>query len=98
ISKLLFLIGVVCFCNPTMAQSPMPKPGTPKPVNIPAVAESTLPNNLTVAVVERKNVPLVTVHLMIKGGANVESIDQAGLANMTYSMLTKGTQSRSATQ
>jgi len=57
-----------------------------------------LPNGMTVAVVERKNVPIVTVQLLVKSGASSESADKAGLANMTASLLTKGTKTRTATQ
>jgi zinc protease len=75
-----------------------PKPGVPKSVIVPAVKEKTLPNGLTVAVIERKNVPLVTVGLLIKSGANSEEMSKAGLADMTASLLTKGTATRTATQ
>lgn len=83
---------------PTPAQTGEPAPGTPKSVSIPAVKEKTLPNGLTVAVVESKNVPLVTVQLLVKSGAETEMMEKAGLADMTASLLTKGTKTRSATQ
>ena len=51
-----------------------------------------------VAVVERKNVPLVTIQLLIEAGASAEETEKAGLANMTASLLTKGTKRRTATQ
>ncbi len=75
-----------------------PAPSAPKSVNIPAVKERKLPNGLTVAVIERKSVPIVTVQLLIKSGASAESADKAGLADMTASLLTKGTKTRTATQ
>ena len=75
-----------------------PAPSAPKTVSIPAVREKKLPNGLTVAVVERKSNPLVTVQLVVKTGASRESADKAGLANITADMLTKGTKTRSATQ
>jgi zinc protease len=99
IKDLLMLIGVLgIFSVVVFAQQAPPKPLPPKSVNIPAVKESKLPNNLTVAVVERKNVPLVTVQLLVRSGAANERIEKAGLANMTASLLTKGTQTRTATQ
>jgi zinc protease len=79
------------------AQTEPPPPGAPKSVRIPAVKEKKLSNGLTVAVVERKNVPLVTVQLLVKAGAESEGMEKAGLANMTASLLTKGTATRSAT-
>lgn len=80
------------------AQTEPPAPAAPKSVNIPAVKEKTLANGLNVAVVERPNVPLVTVQLLIKSGAETESMEKAGLADMTASLLTKGTATRTATQ
>ncbi len=80
------------------AQENPPAPAAPKSVNIPAVKERKLPNGLTVAVVERRRVPLVTVQLLVKSGAEREEDAKAGLANMTASLLTKGTKTRTATQ
>jgi zinc protease len=74
-----------------------PPPSAPRPVQIPKVNEFTLPNGLRVAVVERKNVPLVSVNLLVKSGANSEG-EKAGLANMTADLLLKGTKTRNATQ
>lgn len=75
-----------------------PKPGPARTVNIPAVKETKLKNGMTVAVVEKRNVPLVTVQLLVRSGANAESMEKAGLADMTASMLTKGTKTRTAEQ
>src|SRR5438552_7861022 len=81
------------------AQTEMPPaPSAPKPVTVPAVQEKKLPNGLTVAVVERKSVPLVTIQLLVKSGASSEDANKAGLANLTAAMLTKGTKTRTATQ
>lgn len=92
----------LCLCVPAVnlvAQTEQPPtPAAPKTVSIPAVQEKKLPNGLTVAVVERKSNPLVTVQLLVKTGAAAESADKAGLANLTADMLAKGTKTRSATQ
>lgn len=84
--------------SPPKPMETPPPPQNPKSVKIPAVRENKLPNGLTVAVVERKNVPLVTVQLLIKSGASMEDDAKAGLANLTASLLTKGTKTRTATQ
>lgn len=78
------------------AQTGEPKPSAAKSVSIPAVKESKLKNGLQIAVVESKNVPLVTVQLLVKSGAESENMSKAGLADMTASLLTKGTAKRSA--
>lgn len=92
---LITSIGVTAAVN---AQSPIPTPGKPRTVSVPAVKEVKLKNGLTVAVVERKSMPLVTVQLLVKNGSGAEPKEKAGLANLTASMLTKGTKTRSATQ
>jgi zinc protease len=95
-AKISVLLGTLCMSS--FAQEQPPAPAAPRTVKIPAVQEKTLPNNLKVAVVTRKNVPLVTVQLLIKSGANYEDAASAGLADMTASLLTKGTKTRSATE
>ncbi len=75
-----------------------PAPAAPKSGVIPAVKEKKLPNGLTIAVVEKHTLPIVTVQLLVKNGASVEGEDKAGLADLTASMLTKGTKTRTATQ
>jgi zinc protease len=93
----IVILSIGC-CVSLYAQETPPAPGAPRSVKIPAVQESTLPNNLKVAVVTRKTVPLVTVQLLVKSGANFEDPKSAGLADMTASLLTKGTKTRTATQ
>ncbi|CAN5541887.1 hypothetical protein BH10ACI2_BH10ACI2_25860 [soil metagenome] len=82
----------------SLGQEMPPDPSAPKSINVPAVAEKKLSNGLTVAVVERKGVPLVTIQLLVKNGAAAEDESQAGLADLTASMLTKGTKTKSATE
>lgn len=79
------------------SQETPPEPSAPRSVIIPAVRETRLPNGLTVAVVERHTVPIVTVDLLVRSGAANEDMSKAGLADLTASMLTKGTKTRSAT-
>ena len=92
----LLLFFAVSFV-PAQNETP-PAPSASKTLTIPAVREKKLPNGLTVASVERKNVPLVTVQLLVKSGAETEGAAKAGLANMTAALLTKGTDTRTATQ
>ncbi len=80
------------------AQEQPPAPGAPKSVSVPAVQEKKLPNGLTVATIQRTGVPLVTIQLLVKSGASAEDASKAGLADITASMLTKGTKTRTATQ
>ncbi len=93
----IFLLSLM-LCVGVFAQTGEPKPSEPKTVKIPAVKEFTLKNGLKGAIVERPGVPLVTVQLMIKSGADNEVEEKAGLANLTAALLTKGTKSRTANQ
>ncbi len=95
---LCLCVSVMIFFSSSIAQENPPAPSAPRSVNIPGVNEKSLPNGLKVVVVERENVPLVTVSLLVKSGANAEDNSLAGLADMTVSLLLKGTKTRTATQ
>jgi zinc protease len=83
------------------AQTPQatpPPPAPPHSVTFPKPVEQTLPNGLRVIVFERRESPLVSAQLLVKNGGEVDPPELAGLADMTASLLTKGTQSRDATK
>jgi len=80
------------------AQATPPPPAAPRNVPIPKPTERTLPNGLRIVVIERSNVPLVSAALMIKNGGEVDPLQLAGLADITASLLTKGTNTRTAPQ
>jgi zinc protease len=68
-------------------------------VKIPKPTEIKLPNGLTILVLEDHRLPLVTARLSILGaGALNDPADVPGLANITASMLTQGTQTLSSKQ
>src|SRR5579862_276701 len=68
-------------------------------VKIPKPTEITLPNGLTVLVLEDHRLPLVTARLSILGaGALNDPADVPGLANITATMLKEGTKTRSSKQ
>ncbi|HRI03130.1 MAG TPA: pitrilysin family protein [Pyrinomonadaceae bacterium] len=94
----IYCILHFALCIFAIAQEVPPAPGVPKAVTVPAVQEKKLANGLTVAVVQKSQVPLVTINLLIRAGASGEDAAKAGLADMTASMLTKGTKTRTATQ
>ncbi len=77
-------------------QQTPPSPAPPRPVNVPQPSEKTLANGLRVIVVQKNGLPLVAVRLMIKTGGETDPADRAGLADMTASLLTKGTTTKSA--
>lgn len=60
------------------------------------VKRHVLPNGLTVLHVERHNLPIVTVSLLIKASPFYEPAQKSGLANLTAELLTEGTKKRKA--
>jgi zinc protease len=79
-------------------QETPPPPSAPRPVNVPKPVERTLRNGLRVIVIEHHETPLVVAQLMIKNGGEVDPPDLSGVADMTASLLTKGTKTRTAPQ
>ncbi|MDQ1610924.1 MAG: zinc protease [Pyrinomonadaceae bacterium] len=84
--------------SPATPQATPPPPAAPRSVTVPKPVERTLANGLRVVVVERSNMPLVSAALVIRNGGEVDPPQLAGLADMTASLLTKGTQTRTAPQ
>lgn len=76
----------------------VPPPGAPRPFATPEPHVDTLANGLRVITVQRTTLPLVTVELLVRSGAESDPPALAGLADMTAALLTKGTTSRTALQ
>ena len=62
----------------------------------PEISSVQLANGLTLRVVERRELPKVTVSLVIKGGAIADATDETGVAFFTAEMLDEGTSSLSS--
>src|SRR5947207_10058924 len=92
----LLLLPFVASAQTPQATPPPPAP--PRSVQFPKPVEKTLANGLRVIVVQRSQMPLVTAQILIKSGSEVDPTDLAGTADMTASLLTRGTTTRSATQ
>lgn len=60
------------------------------------IKRKVLSNGLTVLHVERHNLPIVTVTLLIKASSVNEPVAKAGLANLAAGLLTEGTKKRKA--
>lgn len=65
---------------------------------LPQYTKETLPNGATIAMMPRAGVPLVHFRVLIKGGVESDPPEMAGLANVTSSLLRRGTSKRSAEQ
>jgi len=79
-------------------QTTPPPPAAPRQVTVPQPSERTLANGLRVIVVQKAGVPLVAARLLIKTGGEADPPQRAGLAEMTASLLTKGTTTKTAEQ
>jgi len=75
-----------------------PQPGKPKDFQIPASHRWTLDNGMAVTLVPYGTVPKVTVRLAVRTGAIDEAANQVWLSDLTGTLLTQGTSTRSATQ
>jgi zinc protease len=99
----IFVVSLVlmwCAAD-SLAQAPQatpPPPTTPHSVAFPKAVEKTLANGLRVIVIPRTQLPLVTAQLLIKSGGEVDPGELSGVADMTASLLTRGTTTKSATQ
>jgi zinc protease len=93
---LIFLLPL--FVSAQTPQATPPPPAAPRSGTFPKPVEQTLPNGLRVIVIERREAPLISAQLLIKNGGEVDPQELAGLADMTANLLTKGTQTRDATQ
>jgi zinc protease len=68
----------------------------PKKVTLPPYKEFTLENGLTVYVMETREVPLVTVRLLMPAGSAHDIAGKEGIANLTARMLLKGAAGKTA--
>src|ERR671916_2154166 len=75
-------------------QEQPPAPSAPRPAQFPKPVEKSLKNGLRVIVVERPGSSLVSAQVLIKRGGEVDPPQLAGLADMTATLLTKGTEKR----
>ena len=87
------LAGVLIAAAPAVAAQddypPLPKPGAPKPYQVPASETYTLPNGMQVTLIPFGQVPKATVNLRIYAGGLNEA-GRTGLSGMTAQMLREG--------
>ena len=98
LTALLLLVSLATAVNAQTPQATPPPPAAPRSGTFPKPVEQTLPNGLRVIVIERHESPLVSAQIVIKNGGEIDPPELAGVADMTASLLTKGTQSRDATK
>ncbi|HVK69374.1 MAG TPA: pitrilysin family protein [Polyangium sp.] len=77
-----------------------PKPELPpsRPFTPPAVETFTTKNGLSVWLVEKHGLPLVSAVLVVRGGSSADPANQPGLMHITTDMLDEGAGKRSAVE
>lgn len=75
-----------------------PQPGASSNISLPSPRQFKLANGLTVLLVEKHDLPLITAELTVIGGSGANPADRPGLALFTANMLEAGTKTRSNLQ
>ncbi len=83
---------------PESERQNQPAPSAAVPVTPPAIAETTLANGTKLVAARTGAVPVGTMAIVFKGGGATDPAGRAGLADMTATIATKGTRSRTAQQ
>jgi predicted Zn-dependent peptidase len=65
-------------------------------VKLPPYSRQTLPNGLVVVLMPKRDVPLTSVEVVVRGGAESDPAEMSGLASVTAELLRRGTATRSA--
>jgi zinc protease len=75
----------------------LPKPGTDPKFSLPSIEKKKLSNGMEVWFVPQKELPIVSMNLVMKTGGTANPKGKEGLADMTASLMNQGTEKRSAT-
>jgi zinc protease len=75
--------------EPMRAQQPPPAP--PRPFKVPPVRTFKLKSGIQVYLVERHDLPIASIDLVVDGGSVADPVGKEGLASVCMSMLTEGT-------
>jgi predicted Zn-dependent peptidase len=96
------LIGFLLVSSNAFAQHPdrskLPELPLPSPLNLPEVQKFELSNGLKVFLMEKHDVPLVQMNLIIKAGIVNDPGDKSGLASLTLDMMDEGAGDKDALQ
>lgn len=80
----------------TVDRSKPPVLGAPPRVSLPPIVTRQLSNGLKLMIVEQHELPVADFVLVVGSGGTMDPASKGGVANLTSSMLTEGTTSRSA--
>jgi zinc protease len=82
--------------QPEMFRSQAPAPLPPRPISILKPRETTLPNGLSLVVVEDKRLPLISYRLAFRVGGAFDPPDLPGLTDLLAGLLPEGTQTKTS--
>ncbi len=74
----------------------LPKPGPQPKFTLPPIEKTKLDNGLELWMVEQKELPIVSMNLVLKTGATNEPDDRTGVSGLMSQLLDDGTKTRSA--
>ena len=94
----VFCLAALLFGALALARDFPPEALPPKPLVLPEPVLRVLPNGLKVVVMERHLLPLLTLRLVVKAGAESDPATLPGTAQLVSALLTEGTSTRSASQ
>jgi predicted Zn-dependent peptidase len=94
LALLVALTPVVAFAQAVDRTQP-PALDKPPALKLPTLERASLPNGVTLQLVQQRELPLVQVTLVIAGGTKLDG-NQTGLASFTTRMLTEGAGTRDA--
>jgi zinc protease len=77
-------------------QAALPKAGPNPSFSLPPIQKSKLSNGLNVWIVQQKELPIVSMNLVLNSGGTLDPADKSGVSSMTADMLDQGTKTRSA--
>ena len=63
-----------------------------KSLHLPEFFKTVLPNGITVILIEKHELPLISCEILFRGGSVLDPLGKEGLAAITLAMLRKGTQ------
>jgi len=101
--KKAVLLGLVALAGPAVSaaeEKPLPKDlppfGEDRPLPVPAIAQSKLPNGLTVWLVERSGFPRLALVLAVRGGTAADPGEAQGISELLAETVKAGTATRTS--
>ncbi|MFT5761243.1 MAG: zinc protease [Polaribacter sp.] len=82
----------------TFDRSVEPPSGKSPELSVPTVWKNELSNGIKVYGIKNSEVPLVRFNLVIDGGQLLEKMDKLGVANLTASLMNRGTKNKTVAQ